>query len=569
MAHGVGKRLSKTERQDVLARYQGGESSPKIALALGVSDVAIRATLRRLGAVVRDKHACHRKYQCDPTVLTHTTAEGAYWLGFFAADGYVSDAGRMEFCLATADSDAVVAFRDFLRSEHPVRHKAASSGFAIRHPDIIKALAAYGIGPRKSLTLKVAPQLAASAHFWRGMLDGDGCLTARSNCPQISLVGSEQSTLQFKEFCSTLCPGAEFYHKPHPSSNIWYVRVHGDNARTVASYVYGPVGPALSRKQRVARSWSTDAWLEDALAVSDDLRQEAKVLLTQDPPYRVYRGDEIATDFTALWRYEPVDDSHIRFSTIGRKVADSHQQRARWNTSHPFSPSPSDRWRDEAYLLRGLTRLRRRGVERDNASLRRWLLADGATAAQFPPTAAKAVYSLTKATAVLDPCAGWGDRLCAALACDSIRSYIGLDTNPEVHPGYASLLAYAGLDKHVTMLPTPFESYNPQAPVDLVFTSPPYFNLELYAGRDPYPSLDAWTAHMAQLIRLAEKALRTGGHLAIALSPIELRRRAYDLPSIFSGLVRATGSFFALTPISFGTNFGDLKTEQIGLWRRI
>ena len=52
----------------------------------------------------------------------------------------------------------------------------------------------------------------------------------------------------------------------------------------------------------------------------------------------------------------------------------------------------------------------------------------------FRPTVAATIYSKMGATAVLDPCAGWGGRLLAAAAADI--AYTGIDTNLALKPAY-------------------------------------------------------------------------------------------------------------------------------------
>lgn len=91
-----------------------------------------------------------------------------------------------------------------------------------------------------------------------------------------------------------------------------------------------------------------------------------------------------------------------------------------------------------------------------------------------------------KATSILDISAGWGDRLIGALALGV--PYVGVDPNEELHAGYAEIIrTFAGAsdnptDSSYVVLNDTFQNAQlPKRDYDLVFSSPPYFNLEKYA----------------------------------------------------------------------------------------
>jgi hypothetical protein len=112
------------------------------------------------------------------------------------------------------------------------------------------------------------------------------------------------------------------------------------------------------------------------------------------------------------------------------------------------------------------------------------------------------VYQHFGASVVLDPCAGWGDRLLGASACPGLRTYIGFDPNKCLRPGYAQLLRHS-VGARVTDLSSssmrmsnsfevhslPFELGAPRlvrdSSCDLVFTSPPFFDYEMYSPDNP------------------------------------------------------------------------------------
>ncbi len=105
--------------------------------------------------------------------------------------------------------------------------------------------------------------------------------------------------------------------------------------------------------------------------------------------------------------------------------------------------------------------------------------------------------------AVQDPCGGWGDRLAAFLLDNEIDDISINDANPEMEEPYKKIVAeYNKKEKKVELTFYPFEQYPEDALIaksnkmDLVFTSPPYFNKEKYNGDQSsyrlYPEYSSW-----------------------------------------------------------------------------
>ncbi|MCK9609194.1 MAG: hypothetical protein M0R33_22390 [Methylomonas sp.] len=130
---------------------------------------------------------------------------------------------------------------------------------------------------------------------------------------------------------------------------------------------------------------------------------------------------------------------------------------------------------------------------------------------------------------ILDPCAGWGSRLLGAIAED-VDYYCGVDPNAELHPAYREMIDFFSRDSlrgHYDMICAPFETAQlPDAckDVDLVITSPPYFDYEIYSS-DPQQSIiahsgfEAWyNDFLIPLFRKSVTCAKIGGIIAIIIS---------------------------------------------------
>jgi hypothetical protein len=137
------------------------------------------------------------------------------------------------------------------------------------------------------------------------------------------------------------------------------------------------------------------------------------------------------------------------------------------------------------------------------------------------------VLDIFKPKKWLDISAGWGDRLISALLSPHVDVYCGVDPNPCLHPGYNSIIKH--LDpthlKKCTLIQDGFETADlPDTKFDLVFSSPPFFNLEVYSQAvadsiTQYNSVDAWFDGflMPSIIKSLEY-LTPGGYLVLYIA---------------------------------------------------
>jgi hypothetical protein len=166
----------------------------------------------------------------------------------------------------------------------------------------------------------------------------------------------------------------------------------------------------------------------------------------------------------------------------------------------------------------------------------------GTYAAQFRPSAAKAIYERFAAKDVFDFSMGWGDRLVGAMASPRVVSYTGCDPNLDMHGIYESMIsAYGTTSFRHAFFPVPAEDLHafPADSFDLVLTSPPYFDCERYAEGTNHVDRQSWWRYrtpaewlgsfLLPAIRVAWFALRPGGHMVINLADIKKNKQVIKL----------------------------------------
>lgn len=155
----------------------------------------------------------------------------------------------------------------------------------------------------------------------------------------------------------------------------------------------------------------------------------------------------------------------------------------------------------------------------------------------FKVALAASVLRLLRARRVLDISAGWGDRLIANLACD-VERYVATDPNTSLKPAHDRIVAdvkqqfACDTRTNVSILYEPFESAALPAGemFDTVFTSPPFFDFEIYvpkenrsdAARQSISGRNTFVQWMSgwffPTLEKAWSRLSDGGHMAIHIT---------------------------------------------------
>lgn len=134
----------------------------------------------------------------------------------------------------------------------------------------------------------------------------------------------------------------------------------------------------------------------------------------------------------------------------------------------------------------------------------------------FKPIRAIEIYERFKPKSVLDFTCGWGGRMIGAIV-SRVENYVGIDLNHNLTNRYQKMIeTLSTLPKkyfktNVTLL---FQDclkvdYS-QIKYDMVFTSPPYYNIELYNGTKER-SVDEWNCFYREIFSKTYKYLSVDG----------------------------------------------------------
>ena len=185
---------------------------------------------------------------------------------------------------------------------------------------------------------------------------------------------------------------------------------------------------------------------------------------------------------------------------------------------------------------------------------------------------------------VLDFSSGWGDRLVAFCASEHTESYVGIDPNERLFPAYQKQIETYGGGKSITMIPACAEDIiSDSDSYDLIFTSPPYFNVERYTQEEnqswkKHKKLDAWLEDfLFEAVGNAWKGLRKGGYMVINLADVYSGHRINQLCDPFSDFMTSLedsefvgcwGFRMAKRPLSKSDREG-IFAEPMFIWKKL
>jgi len=180
--------------------------------------------------------------------------------------------------LAITDRDAVETARRIAGSDAPITvtrnaGRNPSGGprqdlvrWAINSAEVVSRLLALGMRPAKSFRsdIRVPEAVAASASFWRGLIDGDGtiCWNRKrgsdgrlSRQRSLHVLAGEPLLRQWASFVAETIGGVPPSVRPKPGTNGLHVSaLFGSRAWSMLNRLYGPGGPSLARKRAAAEA---------------------------------------------------------------------------------------------------------------------------------------------------------------------------------------------------------------------------------------------------------------------------------------------------------------------------
>jgi tRNA1(Val) A37 N6-methylase TrmN6 len=162
----------------------------------------------------------------------------------------------------------------------------------------------------------------------------------------------------------------------------------------------------------------------------------------------------------------------------------------------------------------------------------------------YPFPVGMTVLRMFKPKRWLDPTAGWGDRLRCAIAygCE----YTGVDSNKEMKKAYDAIIRDKATDPSKYQIKIgKFQNVRLTGLYDLVFTSPPFFNKEIYEHMETWSDVqDFVDEFLKPLFKKSYKHLEDGGHLVLYIEDRGIPKFIDLMKEVAEQLFRYEGCFY-------------------------
>lgn len=191
----------------------------------------------------------------------------------------------------------------------------------------------------------------------------------------------------------------------------------------------------------------------------------------------------------------------------------------------------------------------------------------------FRPTTAARLYEKYRPTCVLDFTMGWGGRLVGACV-SNVPKYIGVDYNENLSIPYQNMqsqLKSLSNTESVLMFTDCLTVDYDSLTYDMVFTSPPYYNKEIYGGKTTHKTEEEWNKMFyTPILKKTWNGLAQGGHFCLNIPAILYYKVC--LPLFGPAMETMEMKKFARTlPTNRETqrkNVGQKYKEHIYVWKK-
>lgn len=144
----------------------------------------------------------NKKYTVDANKLVDNEIT-AYIAGLYGADGS-NEKSAISIGLQTADKEILEKISSYFNYTGPLYTMKESIRLTISDHDFRKFFEERGIVKNKTHNYQVPDLYLHNPHFWRGMIDGDGCIfkyEKQYTTYGVSLVGTKHTIDSFKKYC--------------------------------------------------------------------------------------------------------------------------------------------------------------------------------------------------------------------------------------------------------------------------------------------------------------------------------------------------------------------------------
>lgn len=253
------KNITQEQKQECIDYYLDNHLLKETAAKFNISKYHLRRLFKEAGVEIT-----RGDYDIDLTYFENIdSADKAYWLGLFYADGYISEYKKRgdkivteyKFSIALSGDDGylvdqykedisftgstiIIPAKTVIRkTDGKLINKSVQTRVDIYNKKIFNDLVKLGLEPRKSKTclfpefMKTNPFIA---DFIRGYFDGDGWV---SKTMEVGIIGSLDFNKEFAKVLNDLSIETTSNLEPRVE-NMGYIRIRNNSKKKFADFIY-------------------------------------------------------------------------------------------------------------------------------------------------------------------------------------------------------------------------------------------------------------------------------------------------------------------------------------------
>jgi intein-encoded DNA endonuclease-like protein/tRNA1(Val) A37 N6-methylase TrmN6 len=521
---------SKTNEDLIIDMYcNNGKSSENIAKTLNINPSTVCRVLKRRNIEIKSCSHFNRKYKINTEAFKDIKNETqAYFLGLMYADGNVSSSKKsLSITLHNKDIDVLRKFSEFIYGFEKLDEGDKYTTFRVHSSEIYNDLINLGCVPNKTFKINSLPKINEKLirHFLRGVYDGDGCIyISKSSNVKVILTCSSlfvnivQKHLQSHNIHSSLRVVKDnvselTISRIQDSYKILFYLYNDSNIYLDRKYnIYLSAFEILERKQIPSFNYGTSNIIsyhgkklskQNIVKMTSEEKELASDFVFDyfrryGFPYPKYTDEQLILDFANLQNTnctKIVNESYgrniTRISNAGLKIF-KHFSPHFFEMKNSKRPSMVSAFNDDEMLKKVIRN--RMGISyKETFNITGNMIRQGFKNAHvsfagsvFKPALVKFVYDnfAPERSTVLDISMGFGQRLLGAMASSKVDKYIGIDPWQCQIEAAKKMTELLGFNSRVEFHQIGSENLNIEQKVDFCFSSPPFFDKEIYVKED-------------------------------------------------------------------------------------
>lgn len=258
--------MHEVDEETIIEKYEQGLSGIQIGKDLGIKTYQVHYILDKHGVKKRKNGQNWKKYTAKYDFFeTIDTEEKAYWLGFIAADGYVTNRNQVGITLNTKDKSHLEKFKKAISSTHKIfdyvydttfKKDTEYSRILITSDKMKNDLVSKGILEQKTFLLEFPiTDSSLIKDYIRGYIDGDGSIT-RTLSDSGLIYEYQLKVMGRKDFLRGILKYLDkesqtLFKRHNDKTDNYYFSIGGNNqVESVLDMIYGDANVYLDRKHQ-------------------------------------------------------------------------------------------------------------------------------------------------------------------------------------------------------------------------------------------------------------------------------------------------------------------------------